>query len=49
MTGHLLGAAGAIESLASIFAIRKENSSNINHQHRDEINPKLNLTLNKIK
>lgn len=49
MTGHLLGAAGAIESLASIFAIREGKiPPTINHStHDDEINPKLNLTLNK--
>ena len=49
MTGLLLGAAGAIESLASIFAIREDKiPPTINHlTHDDEINPKLNLTLNK--
>ncbi|MEM6514604.1 MAG: beta-ketoacyl-ACP synthase II [Bacteroidota bacterium] len=49
MTGHLLGAAGAIESIASILAI--ENGvvpPTINHNVVDEnIDPKLNLTLNK--
>lgn len=49
MTGHLLGAAGAIESIASILAI--ENSivpPTINHSTVDEnIDPELNLTLNK--
>lgn len=49
MTGHLLGAAGAIESIASILAI--ENSivpPTINHTTVDEnIDPELNLTLNK--
>jgi len=49
MTGHLLGAAGAIESIASILAM--ENSiipPTINHVNVDEnINPELNLTLNK--
>ncbi|MGB0891800.1 MAG: beta-ketoacyl-ACP synthase II, partial [Flavobacteriaceae bacterium] len=49
MTGHLLGAAGAIESIASILAM--ENSivpPTINHTTVDEnINPELNLTLNK--
>ena len=49
MTGHLLGAAGAIEAIASILAI--ENSivpPTINHTTVDEnIDPELNLTLNK--
>jgi 3-oxoacyl-[acyl-carrier-protein] synthase II len=49
MTGHLLGAAGAIESIASILAM--EHSlvpPTINHNVVDEnIDPKLNLTLNK--
>ena len=49
MTGHLLGAAGAVEAIASILAI--ENSvvpPTINHSTVDEnIDPKLNLTLNK--
>ncbi len=49
MTGHLLGAAGAIEAIASILAI--ENSTippTINHTTVDEeIDPSLNLTLNK--
>ena len=49
MTGHLLGAAGAIEAIASILAM--ENNlvpPTINHTTVDEnIDPKLNLTLNK--
>lgn len=46
MTGHLLGAAGAVEAIASIFSI-KENMvpPTINHQTPDEnIDPKLNFT-----
>ncbi|NNC94779.1 MAG: beta-ketoacyl-ACP synthase II [Chitinophagales bacterium] len=48
MTGHLLGAAGAIEAIACIKAI--ENGvipPTINHSTPDDaIDPKLNLTLN---
>ncbi len=49
MTGHLLGAAGAIEAIASILAI--QNSlvpPTINHFTDDEVfDPGLNLTFNK--
>ena len=49
MTGHLLGAAGAIESIATIISINGNFiPPTINHFNQDEeINPKLNLTLNK--
>lgn len=49
MTGHLLGAAGAIESIAAILAIKYGIvPPTINHSTPDpEINNKLNLTLNK--
>jgi 3-oxoacyl-[acyl-carrier-protein] synthase II len=49
MTGHLLGAAGAIESIASILAMEYSLvPPTINHKVVDEnIDPSLNLTLNK--
>jgi len=49
MTGHLLGAAGVIESIACIMAV-KENTipPTINHKTDDpEIDDKLNLTFNR--
>ena len=49
MTGHLLGAAGAIESIAAILAMEHGIvPPTINHKVVDEnIDPELNLTLNK--
>jgi 3-oxoacyl-[acyl-carrier-protein] synthase II len=48
MTGHLLGAAGAIESIAVILAMKHSLvPPTINHKVVDEnIDPSLNLTLN---
>jgi 3-oxoacyl-[acyl-carrier-protein] synthase II len=51
MTGHLLGAAGAIEAMASVMSV-KENivPPTINHEEGDEdseIDYKLNFTFNK--
>ncbi|MCO5260931.1 MAG: beta-ketoacyl-ACP synthase II [Crocinitomicaceae bacterium] len=49
MTGHLLGAAGAIEAIASILAVKNDIvPPTINHFTDDpELDPKLNLTFNK--
>ncbi len=49
MTGHLLGAAGAIEAIASILAIKNGMvPPTINHfTDDDQIDPKFNLTFNK--
>ena len=50
MTGHLLGAAGAIEAIATILAVVNDAiPPTINHFTDDpEIDPKLNLTFNKM-
>ncbi len=49
MTGHLLGAAGAIEAVASILSIvNQEVPPTINFENKDEkIDEKLNCTVNK--
>lgn len=49
MTGHLLGAAGIIESIACIMSVKNDIvPPTINHETEDpEIDNKLNLTLNK--
>lgn len=49
MTGHLLGAAGAIESLASILAVQNDIvPPTINHFTDDpQFDPRLNFTFNK--
>ncbi|OFY68726.1 MAG: beta-ketoacyl-[acyl-carrier-protein] synthase II [Bacteroidetes bacterium RIFCSPLOWO2_12_FULL_37_12] len=50
MTGHLLGAAGAIETIATIFAVIENTiPPTINHFNDDEnIDARLNLTFNKV-
>ena len=49
MTGHLLGAAGAVEAIASILAIKEKMvPPTINHKTADEnIDPRLNFTFGK--
>ena len=49
MTGHLLGAAGAIEAIATILALKHDIAPpTINFKNQDpEIDEKLNITPNK--
>lgn len=49
MTGHLLGAAGAMEAMTAILSVMNDIiPPTINHKEADpEIDPKLNLTLHK--
>lgn len=51
MTGHLLGAAGALEAMVSVLAVQNDVvPPTINHEEGDEdleIDYKLNFTFNK--
>ena len=49
MTGHLLGAAGAIEAIACVMAVKEDIvPPTINHFTDDpNLDPNLNLTFNK--
>ncbi len=51
MTGHLLGAAGAIEAMASILAVKHNIvPPTINFEHTDEaLDPNLDFTFNKAR
>jgi len=48
MTGHLLGAAGAVEAIASIYAVCEGIvPPTINHEHTDDqLDPRLDFTFN---
>ena len=50
MTGHLLGAAGAIEAIACVLAVKNDIvPPTINFSNLDpELDPKLNFTFNKV-
>jgi len=50
MTGHLLGAAGAVEAIATVMAVKHDTvPPTINFRNPDPaIDPNLNLTLNKV-
>lgn len=50
MTGHLLGAAGAVEAIATIMAVKTDTiPPTINNFNPDpDLDPKLNLTFNKM-
>jgi 3-oxoacyl-[acyl-carrier-protein] synthase II len=49
MTGHLLGAAGALEAMATVLAVKNDIiPPTINHVNDDpEVDPRFNLTFNK--
>jgi len=49
MTGHLLGAAGALEAMATVLAVKNDIiPPTINHFNDDpEVDPRFNLTFNK--
>jgi 3-oxoacyl-[acyl-carrier-protein] synthase II len=47
MTGHLLGAAGAVETISSILSMKRNSSSNNHLQMMKTLIPKLNFTFNK--
>ena len=51
MTGHLLGAAGAVEAMACILAIVNGTiPPTINHEHEDkDLDPELDFTFNKAR